>query len=287
MLNVKKLTLKDAGFPEPLRTIPQPPRELFVLGDLVPLIARPRIAVVGSRKVTPYGRQVTEKLAGELAGHGAVIVSGLALGVDSIAHQACIRAGGQTIAILPTSLDEIYPASHRQLAQDILKHGGALISEYPSGTPSLKKNFIERNRLVSGLSDGVLITEAALKSGTLHTANFALEQGRTVMAVPGDVTSPGSEGTNNLLKTGAVLITDTEDVLDALQLEIIGQQRQLPLATNQAEQRLLDLLFAGVVDGSDLFEQSGLKPNEFNQTLTMLEITRKIKPLGNNQWGIQ
>lgn len=287
MLNVKKLTLKDDGFPEPLRTIPQPPRELFVLGDLVPLIARPRIAVVGSRKVTSYGRQVTEKLAGELAGHGAVIVSGLALGVDSIAHRACIQAGGQTIAVLPTSLDEIYPASHRQLAQDILKHGGALISEYLSGTPSLKKNFIERNRLVSGISDGVLITEAALRSGTLHTANFALEQGRTVMAVPGDITSPGSEGTNNLLKTGAILITDTEDVLDALQLEVLGQQRQLPLAANQAEQLLLDLLLAGVTEGSDLLEQSGLGPSEFNQTLTMLEITRRIKPLGNNQWGIQ
>lgn len=287
MFNVKKLTLKNNDFPDILNDIPQPPNQLHVMGDLSSLMTRPRVAIVGSRKVTAYGRQVTERLSRELAERGVVIVSGLALGVDAIAHQACIHAGGQTIAVLPTSLDEIYPAIHRQLAENILRHKGVLISEYPSGTPSLKKNFIERNRLVSGISDGVLITEAAIKSGTLHTANFALEQGKTVMAVPGNITNPGSEGTNNLLKTGAVLVTELEDILSALQFEIDGQQRQLPLGANEAEQLILELMAAGTTDSAVLLAESNLKPREFNQTLTMLEITGKIRPLGMGQWGIQ
>lgn len=287
MLNVKKLTLTGHRIPDTLRSIPQPPSALHVVGDFDALLSRPRVAIVGSRKVTPYGRQVTEKFSRELAEQGAVIVSGLALGVDSIAHQACLNAGGQTIAVLPTSLDEIYPASHRGLAEDILKRGGAVISEYPSGTPSLKKNFIERNRLVSGISDGVLITEAAVRSGTLHTANFALEQGRTVMAVPGNITNPTSEGTNHLLKTGAVLVTELQDILDALQLEIVGHQRQLPLAANQAEQAILDLMTQGITDASVLLEQSGLAAPIYSQTITMLEITGKIRSLGGGNWGVK
>lgn len=287
MNNVKKLTLTSDNIPESLRSIPTPPRKLFVMGNIEPLLARPRIAIVGSRKVSPYGRHVTELFAEVLAKRGGVIVSGLALGVDSIAHQACLRAGGQTIAVLPTSLENIYPASHRQLAVDIIKQGGALISEYPKGTPSLKKNFIERNRLVSGISDGVIITEAALKSGTLHTANFALEQGRTVMAVPGNITSSGSEGANNLLKAGAIMATDIEDVLLALHMEIVGQQRQLPLADNQQEKVILDLMAKGLSDGSELLEKSGLAPQVFNQTLTMLEISGKIHATGGGNWGIK
>lgn len=287
MNNVKKLTLTGNLIPKPLQAIPAPPRKLFVMGNLEPLMSKPRIAIVGSRKVTPYGRQVTESFAKELTKHGAVIVSGLALGVDSVAHRACLQAYGQTIAILPTSLDDIYPASHRQLAMEIVARGGALISEYPIGTPGLKKNFIERNRLVSGISDGVLITEAALRSGTLHTANFALEQGKTVMAVPGNITSPGSEGTNNLLKTGAVLITDIDDMLLALNMEFSGQQKQLPLADNEAEQVILELMIKGLTDGAELLEESGLAPKVFNQTLTMLEISGKISPLGSGHWGIK
>lgn len=287
MNNVKKLTLTSDDIPESLRSIPAPPRKLFVMGNIEPLLARPRIAIVGSRKVSPYGRHVTELFAEELAKRGGVIVSGLALGVDSIAHRACLRAGGQTIAVLPTSLENIYPASHRQLAADIIKQGGALISEYPEGTPSLKKNFIERNRLVSGISDGVIITEAALKSGTLHTANFALEQGRTVMAVPGNITSSSSEGANNLLKSGAIMATDIEDVLLALHMEIVGQQRQLPLADNKQEKVILDLMAKGLSDGSELLEKSGLAPQVFNQTLTMLEISGKIHATGGGHWGLK
>lgn len=287
MNKVKLLTLKNTEFPEILKHIPGPPKELFLMGELQPLMELPRVAIVGSRKVTPYGRQVTQQLARELAKAGVVIISGLALGVDAIAHEAALEAGGKCIAVLPTSLQEIYPASHRHLAKKILANGGALISEYPEGMPSLKQNFIERNRLVSGLSDGVLITEAAVKSGTLHTANFALDQGKTVMAVPGNITSQTSQGTNNLLKSGAILITEIADILSALHLTLKDLQRQLPLAANKSEQVILDIILSGVSDGSLILTESRLSPSEFNQTLTMLEITGKIRPLGSGNWGIQ
>lgn len=286
-MTVKKLTLINTEFPEILKHIPGPPKELFLIGELRPLMELPRVAIVGSRKVTPYGRQVTQQLARELARAGVVIISGLALGVDAIAHEAALEVGGKCIAVLPTSLQEIYPASHRHLAKKILANDGALISEYPEGMPGLKQNFIERNRLVSGLSDGVLITEAAIKSGTLHTANFALDQGKTVMAVPGNITSQTSQGTNNLLKSGAILVTEIADILTALHLTPKDLQRQLPMAANKAEQVILDLILSGISDSAIILTESKLNPSEFNQTLTMLEITGKIRPLGAGNWGIQ
>ena len=286
-MSVKKLKLKNADFPEILKHIPGPPKELYVLGDLPPLLEKPRVAIVGSRKVTPYGRQVTQQLAGELAKAGIVIISGLALGIDAIAHHAALEAGGKCIAVLPTSLDNIYPSSHRQLAENILKGGGVLLTEYAPTTEGFPANFVARNRLVSGLSDGVLIPEAALKSGTLHTANFALDQGRVVMAVPGNINSATSQGANNLLKSGAILVTEAQDIFTALKLTPKDMQRQLPLASNEAEQLILDMLAAGISDGGVLLAESKLTPGEFNQTLTMLEIAGKITPLGAGNWSIR
>lgn len=285
LMDVKKLTLKDPTFPEVLRDIPDPPKQLFVLGDLTPLLAKPKLAVVGSRKVSPYGRGVTSSLAGAAARYGIVIISGLAIGADAVAHQAALDAGGQTIAVLPTSLDRIYPASHHHLAKQILEKGGALVSEYSDGSEVYKLNFLARNRLVSGLSDGVLITEAAERSGTLATANFALEQGRVVMAVPGNISNPLSVGTNNLIKTGATPVTQLEDIFAALDLTLKDVQSEV-LAHNETEQAILELMKAGMTDGAALQVKSKLDPAVFNQTLTMLEITNRIKPLGNNHWRI-
>lgn len=245
---------------------------------------RPRIAIVGSRKVTAYGKSVTAQLAGELARGGVVVVSGLALGIDGIAHRAALDAGGLTIAILAGGLDKIYPGTHYQLAQQIVAQGGALISEYPLGTPSLKYNFIERNRLVSGLSRAVLITEAAEKSGTLHTATFALEQGRDVLAVPGNITSPQSAGTNRLIKTGAMPVTCIEDVFRALDIRSQPKLRIRPRGSNSEEQAIIDLLAQGEDDGAVLLEKTALEVVKFNQALTMLEITGKIRSLGANKW---
>lgn len=285
-MRIYKLTQSDHDYPEVLRNIPSPPKELYVLGNLAPLLERPRLAVVGSRKVTPYGKAVTSNLTQAVAGAGVVVVSGLALGVDALAHQAALDVGGFTIAVLACGLDKPYPASHHRLARQILEQGGALISEYPERTPPLQHQFIERNRLVSGLSDGVLITEAAEKSGTLHTASFALEQGKTVMAVPGNITSEFSRGTNQLIKTGATPVTSPEDIFEALGLTSTDEKREI-LAANAEEAAILAHLKKGISDGSELQVLSGLDAVLFNQTLTMLEITGKIRPLGAGHWGLQ
>jgi len=285
-MNVKKLTLEDSAYPNSLQQIAQPPKQLFVQSDnWDDLLARPRVAIIGSRRVTAYGRGVTMQLASELARQGIVIVSGLALGVDGLAHQAALDAGGLTIAVLPTSLDRIYPSSHHNLAKEILGQGGALISEYESGAAVYKTNFVARNRIVAGISDAVLITEAAEKSGTLHTARFALEQGIDVLAVPGNITSPTSAGTNNLIKVGAALVTSVDDVLHALELERQILRPQIR-GSNDAEQQLLELVQAGTNDGTELLAVSQLTVEEFNHTLTMLEITGKVRSLGANQWGL-
>lgn len=283
----QKITLSTSDVPEKLRNIPSPPKTLFVQGaDVKELLARPCVTVVGSRKVSAYGRAVTLGLAGELARSGVVIISGLALGVDSLAHKAALEAGGLTIAVLPTGLDKIYPAQHRDLAMQILQQGGALLTEYPGGSIIYPVNFVARNRIAAGLGDALLITEAAEKSGTLHTANFALEQGKPVLAVPGNITSPTSAGTNNLIKTGATPVTSAKDVLHALGLEPRRDKREAPHSSNPNEQRLLDLLFAGISDGTELLEGSKLEVSVFNQTLTMLEIRGQIRPLGGNHWAL-
>ncbi len=284
-MNVKKLTLNQPDFPEILRHIPNPPLQLFVAGDLNSLLKSPRLAVIGSRKISPYGRAVTTSLTEAAASNGIVIISGLAIGADGVAHQAALDAGGKTIAVLPAGLDRIYPPSHHHLAMQILAQGGALVTEYPDNTEPYKVNFLARNRIVSGLSDGVLITEAAERSGTLATANFALEQGRTVMAVPGNISSPLSVGTNNLIKTGATPVTRVEDIFSALNLELQVSDREI-VARNEDELAILDQLQAGITDAAELLKSSGLKPAVFNQTLTMLEITGRIKPLGANHWTL-
>lgn len=278
------LTLNDTTIPARLQKLPQPPRQLFIRGDLMPLLDRPCVGIVGSRKVSPYGRSITEKLARELATQGVVIVSGLALGVDSIAHQAALDAGGLTIAVLPSGVDEVYPAAHRNLAERIVNGGGVLVSEYPSGTVAWKENFIARNRIISGLSNALIVTEAALKSGSLHTARFALEQGIDVFAIPGNITSVTSEGTNNLIKAGAIPVTDVNDILSRLRIKPVNTT--LPLGDNEEEQAILNQIVAGVSDGNELQQLSGLPIDIFNQTLTMLELNGKIRSLGANHWSL-
>lgn len=281
---MQKANHKRIDVPPLLRAIPQPPKHLFHRGqNLNQLLQRPRVAIVGSRRMSPYGRGVTEQLATQLAGQGIAIVSGLAYGVDACAHEAALTAGGQCIAVLGNGIDRIYPAGNYQLAQHLLKTG-AIISEYPPGESPRKHYFLERNRLVAGLADAVIITEAAERSGTLNTAAHALDQGKPVFAVPGNITSPLSAGTNNVLKSGGIPLTSVEDVLQALNLPVA--QDTAPLAANQEEATILKLLQTGITDGAQLLAQSKLAITTFNQTLTMLEITAKIKPLGANQWRL-
>ena len=249
-------------------------------------MAQPRLAIVGSRKVSAYGTTATLRLAGEAARQGITVVSGLALGVDGLAHRATVDAGGKTIAVMAGGLSNISPATNRQLAEDILRSGGAIVTEYELEAQPFKMSFVARDRLISGLSDAVLITEAAVKSGSLHTANFALEQGRAVMAVPGNITSELSAGTNNLIKTGATPVTDVRDILAAMDLTMAETRQTAPLGATDDETTLLELIHQGMSDAAELLAHSQLVPAQFNQTLTMLEITGKIRPLGAGHWGL-
>jgi DNA processing protein len=260
---------------------------LHIAADsLEDLLARPRVAIVGSRTISAYGKAVTAQLAGDLARAGVVIVSGLAIGTDAVAHRAALDAGGLTIAVLPASLQTIYPAQHYQLAMRIMQQGGALVSEYDEQmTNAYKGNFVARNRIVSGLSHVVLITEAAAKSGTLHTAAFALEQGREVMAVPGNITSPTSTGTNTLIKNGAQPVLSAEDVLHVLGIAPTGKRQTLRGDTPE-QQQIIDALALGESDGNAILQSTGMPVQVFDQHLTMLEITGKIRPLGNNKWSL-
>lgn len=285
-MNVKKLVYNDNAYPAVLRDISSPPKQLFYIGaDPKSWVARPRVAIVGSRGVSAYGRAVTIQLAHQLAEKGITIISGLALGVDAIAHEAAVSAGGAHIAVLPVGLDRIYPASNRSLAERILTRGGVLVSEYEGGQGGMKHDFIARNRIVAGLADVVVITEASEKSGTLHTARFALEQGREVGVVPGNITSPNSVGANNLIKSGASPITCVEDILHLLGADNLAEARYVHRGETDDEQALLDLLYRGLSDGYGLLEQSGMSAECFTQTLTMLELAGKVRPLGNNHWA--
>lgn len=259
-----------------------PPERLYVIGSL-PSESVKTVAVVGSRRPTAYGREVTRQLAGDLAAAGVMVISGMAIGIDAIAHAAALEAGGTTLAVLPSGVDDPYPKTNRELARNILRSGGALVSEYPPGTSAMQFRMLERNRIVSALADALIVTEAAARSGTLSTVAHALDQGRTVFAVPGNITSPLSGGCNQLIKQGAIPITEAADVLSVLGINSDTQQ-QLVFGSNPAETAILDLLRAGIQDGDTLLLQSKLSTSDFNQALTMLELGGAIQPLGGHQW---
>lgn len=259
---------------------------MYYIGTL-PAERTPTIAIVGTRKPTRYGQEVTARLSADLAKRGIIIVSGMALGVDGIAHRAALDNGGLTIAVQANGLDRLYPATHRQLGQDIIQNGGAIISEYDPGTPGLPHQFLERNRIVSGLSDAVLITEASARSGTLNTANHALEQGKDVFVVPGNITSPLSAGCNQLLKHGATPVTCAEDIVEVLAPQLLESQTQLALGENPLQTAILTHIQAGVRDGDELQRLAEVEPHVFSSELTLMEINGVIRNLGANQWTIR
>ena len=287
-MKINSLSPDEHKFFQIISGIALKPKTLYFVGTL-PTERLPDIkvvAIVGSRKPTPYGKEVTFNLAYKLAQRGVIIVSGLALGIDAIAHKAAIEAGGTTIAVLANGLDSIYPASHRQLAQKIIDSGGALISEYPPGTPARDFQFLARNRIVSGISDAVIVTEAASRSGTLATVAHALEQNREVFAVPGNITSPMSIGPNRLLQQGAHPVTTPDDILHVIAPQLLTSQTTLNLGSNPKEILLIDLLKSGIRDGDQLQQASKLGASDFSQTLTLLELQGLIRGLGGNQWTI-
>ena len=209
---VRLTTLGEASYPEALRWIPEPPPVLYIWGTLQPADSL-AVAVVGSRKPSPYGQLAAQRLSAELAQYGFTVVSGLARGVDSLAHQGALQAGGRTIAVLGSGINVVYPPEHRRLYEAI-REQGAVVSEFPFDTKPERWNFPRRNRIISGLTLGTLVIEASDQSGSLHTARHALEQGREVFAVPGRIDAPSSRGTNNLIKRGAKLVEGLDDILE-------------------------------------------------------------------------
>lgn len=286
MDKINKIAIHKHPYLQSTADIDGMPQTLFYIGRL-PATRQPTVAIVGSRKPTSYGREVTYEIAHQLARRGVVIVSGLALGIDAVAHQAALDAGGTTIAVLANGLDQITPRSNRQLGIDIVASGGAIVSEYSVGIEPLLHHFLARNRIVSGLADILVITEAASRSGTLNTASHALSQGKDVCVVPGNITSAMSAGCNNLLKQGAAPVTAVEDVLAMLDLDEKTSQVPLPLGDTGLEQQIIDAIASGLRDGGEIMATiDSISAAEFNTVLTLLEIKGDIKPLGDNKWGL-
>lgn len=285
MININEVRPDKSKYLQILEDIANPPKKLYYRGTL-PTERRPSVAIVGSRKPTAYGREVTTQLASTLARHGVVIISGLALGVDAIAHQAALDAGGTTIAIQANGLERLYPVTNKRLGEAIIASDGAVISEYEPDVEPLQFRFLERNRLVSGLADIVVITEAAARSGTLNTAGHALEQGRDIYVVPGNITSPMSVGCNLLLRQGAQPLLDPHELLSILNPTDHLEQAILPVGETPLEQAIIDALASGIRSGDILLDTLHVDAGEFNRALTMLEISGAIKPLGANQWRL-
>lgn len=281
---VNTLMLSDSGYPKSLRNISSPPRQLYWSGaDPEEWLNKPKVAIVGSRKMTAYGRDVTDKIARQLAGAGVVIISGLAFGIDITAHQAALSVRGTTVAVLATGLDNITPRSNYSIARNIIQ-SGTLLTEQPAGGQVHLGQFVTRNRIISGLADIVLIPEAVLKSGSLHTARFALEQGKTVMAVPGNINSPSSEGSNNLIKSGAIPVTDAGDVFFALKLNPAKPAKKRPVFDRPNEARVYDLISQGTANQEELAVAAGMDASDLSSALTMLEISGHIRPAGAGSW---
>lgn len=289
-MEINRITPDEHIFSQRLEHIANPPKSLCYMGKL-PEASAPVVSIVGSRKPSAYGKEITERLATDLAKAGCVIVSGLALGVDCIAQKAAIEAGGTVVAVVPNELPDISPRTNYQLAMSIIERGGAVVSEWMKGDNKIvnRWSFLERNRLVSGLADGIIITEAAERSGTLNTASHALNQGRDLFVVPGNITSPLSAGCNTLLKQGAYLVTDADDVLSIIAPEKLQKNNDQELAASATieEAIIIKLISEGLRDGDEIQQKSGLSASDFATALTMLEINGVIKPLGANNWTLR
>ena len=279
------VTLADPGYPQALLNIADPPTLLYVRGRLE-LLNRPMLAIVGSRHPTAQGSQNAEHFAAAIAQAGLVVVSGLALGIDAAAHRGALSVQGATVAVIGTGSDRLYPARNRELALAINSQG-AIISEFPLGTPVTAYNFPRRNRLISGLSSGVLVVEAAIESGSLITARLAGEQGREVFAIPGSIHSPQSKGCHKLIKQGGKLVETVEDILEELRWELpraLTPRAPQPSASTGEQGDLLELMGYDPCDLDQLAERSGLAADVLSVMLLHLELDGKVASLPGGRY---
>jgi DNA processing protein len=282
--NIKTVSLGETNYPSLLAEINDPPQTIFYRGTLN-TESRPALAVVGTRRYTTYGKHVCEKIVGPLAQQGMLIISGLALGIDGIAHQTALNNHGKTIAVLGSGIDpaHIYPATHRQLAEKIISSGGAIISEYPPNFEPTQYSFPARNRIIAGLSLGTLVVEAAEVSGALITAKCALDYNREVFGIPHAITSNTGAGVNNLIKLGAKVVTTSADITEALNLknlkEIVSNRQILP--SSPTESSILAVLSREPKHIDFIIKETGLDSQTINGTLTLMEMKGMVKNIGN------
>ncbi len=278
--NIKVVTCESEEYPRLLKEISDYPTVIYIRG-LAETLNATSVAVVGTRRATAYGRQVAEELVVNLALNNVAIVSGLAKGIDTIAHRAALEARGTTISVFASGLDIVYPPENAKLARDIMERG-ALVSEYPLGTKPKAENFPRRNRILSGLSRGVLVVESGDNSGALITANFALEQNREVFAVPGSINSPMSRGTNRLIQEGAKLVRNYQDVLEELDLSLVAQQISVrPLTPlNGIESIIIKFIGEEPVHIDDICRNTGLNASDVISNLAVMELNGLVKHTG-------
>lgn len=276
-LNIQIIFIKEENFPEELQTIPYPPPFLYLKGTLS---NSKKLAIVGSRKPTSYGKEVAILFAKELSQAGLCLISGLARGIDTLVHQVCINFKRETIAILGSGLDVVYPPENKRLFEEIMENKGAVISEFPLGTKPKRENFPRRNRLISGLSSGVLIVEAGERSGTLITAKWAQEQGKDVFAIPGNIFSEQSKGTHLLLKEGAIPVTYPKEILEYLGINFSPYQKEEEtIHLSPEEEKILQILSSYPIHLEEIILKTGLPLNTLLPLLTELEVKNLILSL--------
>ncbi len=290
--NVRLISIIDDEYPHLLKYIYNPPILLYIKGEIIPQDEL-TFAVVGTRKPTPYGKTAVHKIVPKLSKAGFTIISGLAYGIDSVAHHETLNAGGRTIAVFGTSLDIIYPSVNRKLAQRIISNG-ALISEIPLGEKIETWNFANRNRIISGMSKGTLVVEGARTSGALLTSKYALEQNRDIFAIPGNITSPMSEGPNYLIKLGAKIVCDPEDILEEykIRLKVVAEKRskdiQPKIKLNDMEEKLFKLLLQHEKNLSldKMVELTNVSPAKLSSVLLQMELKGLVKREAQNRYWL-
>jgi DNA processing protein len=274
-MTIRAIARRDGSYPALLAQIPDPPPRLWIRGDApLELLGEPAVALVGARACSGYGRSVARLLAGEVAAAGAVVVSGMARGIDGEAHRGALGAGGVTVAVLGCGVDRDYPAAHAGLAQSIIRAGGLVVSEYEPGVEPAPWRFPARNRIIAGLAHATVVVEARERSGALITADFALEDGREVLAVPGEITSGLSAGTNALLRLGATPATCAADVLEALGLD--AQPSRRPLPDDPAAAAVLGAVEAGAATSDEVARATGLGAGELAAAIALLELAGAV-----------
>lgn len=283
-LGISVLTWQDPAYPQRLKEVSPSPPVLYLRGDLQPEDSW-AIAIVGTRRVSAYGRQVADRIAARLAQEGITVVSGLARGIDGIAHKTALEQGGRTLAVLGSGVDRIYPPEHRNLAAQIMSQG-AVISDYPPGTPPEASNFPPRNRIISGLTMATVVIEAGERSGALITAEFAAEQGREVFAVPGNILAPQSRGTNRLIQEGARVLLDPQEILEVMDLTRVSEQSaaRMVLPTNATEARLFAVLSHEPLHVDEIRNQTQLSIEEVTANLALMELKGMVRQVGGMRY---